>query len=134
MAITLAYNGTTANLGDRFVWADEFSWSPVEQVTEPGTTGALMVHVGARSAGRPITLDGTDTCWISRSLCSTLAAWAALPGITLTLTLRGVARQVIFDHERGGFEATSLWLIADGQEHADQEFRPTLRFLTTNGV
>lgn len=52
MSITLTYLGTTAQLGDRLIWSDEFAWSPVEQVTEPGTTGALMVHVGVRSAGR----------------------------------------------------------------------------------
>lgn len=134
MAITLTYNGTTANLGNRLVWTDEFTWSPVEQVTEGGTTGALLVHVGARTAGRPITLEGADTCWFSRNLCSSLKAWADLPGITLTLVLRGVARQVIFDHERGGFEAVPLYLLADGEEHAEQDFRPTLRFLTTNSV
>ncbi len=135
MAITLTYNGTTAHLPDQLVWTDEFTWSPVEQATEPGTTGALLVHVGARSAGRPIELDGVETrAWITRTLCSTLAAWAALPGIELTLVLRGVSRKVIFDHERGGFEATSLWPIANGQEWADQDFLPTLRFLTTDSV
>lgn len=134
MAITLTYNGTTANLGDRLLWTDEFAWSPVEQVTEPGTTGALQVHVGVREAGRPITLEGTETTWFTRSLCSTLAAWAALPGITLTLVLRGVARQVMFDHERGGFEANPLHRLADGEEHADQDYLPVLRFLTTDSV
>jgi hypothetical protein len=134
MAITLTYNGTTANLGDRLVWTDEFAWSPVEQVTEDGTTGALLVHLGVRQAGRPITLDGADTCWFSRALCATLGAWAALPGIPLTLVLRGVSREVIFDHERGGFEASPLDLLADGEEYPEQDFRPTLRFLTTDSV
>lgn len=134
MAITLTYGGTTAHLGDRLVWTDEFEWSPVEQVTEPGTTGALLVHVGVREAGRPITLDGSETAWFSRSLCSSLQAWAALPGITLTLVLRGVARQVIFDHERGGFEAEAVDQLSENEIYPEQVMRPVLRFLTTDSV
>lgn len=135
MSITLTYNGTTANLGDRLLWPDEFGWSPVAQVTEPGTKGALLVHVGVRQAGKPITLEGTESrAWFSRALCASLEAWAALPGIKLTLVLRGVSRLVMFDHEKGGFEAVSIWRLADGQETPEQVFLPTLRFITTDGV
>lgn len=131
MAITLTYNGTTAQLGDRLLWTDEFGPSLVEQVTGPSTNGKLMVHVGVRSGGLPITLEGTETnAWITRALCSSLQAWANVPDIVLTLVLRGVARQVIWDRERGGFEATSVWRIADGHETPEQVFLPTLRFLT----
>ncbi len=130
MAITLTYNGTTAQLGERLLWVDEFAWSPVVQVTEPGTTGRLMAHVGVRVGGRPITLEGqASRAWVSRALAASLQAWAALPGITLTLVLRGLPRQVIFDHERGGFEAEALWRIADGQHTPDLAYLPTLRFL-----
>ena len=73
MSITLTYNVTTADLGDRLIWSDEFAWSPVAQVTEPGTTGALLVHVGVRSAGRPITLDGNESrSWMTRNLVASL--------------------------------------------------------------
>lgn len=133
MSITLTYNGTTAHLSDRLIWEDEFGPSPVEQVIEPGTTGSLLVHVGLWQAGRRITLDGVDSnAWITRALCSSLQAWAALPGITLTLVLRGVARQVMFDHENGGFEATPVWRLMDGQESPTQVFRPIFRFITTD--
>ena len=135
MSITLTYNGTTAHFGDRLQWTDEFGWSPVAQATQPGTTGALMVHVGVRQAGRPITLDGNESrTWFTRSLCASLEAWAALPGIKFTLVLRGVSREVMFDHERVGFEAKPIWRLADGQETPEQVFLPTLRFITTNGV
>lgn len=131
MAITLTYNGTTANLGDRLIWTNEFGWSPVEQVTEPSTNGKLIVHVGVREAGRPIELDGQESrAWFTRSLCASLEAWKALPGAVMTLVLRGVSRQVIFDQEQGGFEAQAIWLTADGEEAPDQVFLPTLRFLT----
>ena len=129
--ITLTYNGTTAQLSDRLLWPDEFRSSPVVQVTEPGTTGALLVHQGVRLAGRPITLDGVESkAWITRALCASLQAWSDLPGITLTLVLRGVSRLVIFDHEQVGFEATPVWRIADGEETPEQVFLPTFRFLT----
>lgn len=131
MAITLTYNGTTAHLSDRLAWVDEFDWSPVVQATAPSTTGALLVDVGVLQAGRPITLQGTDTqAWLTRALCATLQAWAALPAITLTLTLRGTPRQVIFDHARKGFEARPLWQLQDGEQGAANDvYLPTLRFL-----
>ncbi len=130
MAITLTYNGTTADLGDRLQWSDEFDWSPVEQRTEYTTTGALLIEEGTKQAGRPITLQGTETAaWISRALCDTLAGWAALPGITLTLTLRGVARTVAFAHAQKGFEAKPIWRLADGEITPELLYLPTLRFM-----
>lgn len=83
--ITLTYNGTTAHISDRLQWTDEFGWSPVDQATAYSTTGALLVDVALKQSGRPITLVGTDTAaWITRALCTTLQAWAKLPGIGST--------------------------------------------------
>jgi len=130
MTILLTYAGTTAALTDRLQWTDEYDWSPVEQATEYSTTGALLVDVAVKTAGRPITLDGVEAqAWISRALCDTLQAWAALPGITLTLTLRGVARPVIFDQAKKGFTAQPLWKLLDGEEAPEQIYLPTFRFL-----
>ncbi len=130
MSITLTYNGTTATLSDRLHWADEFDWSPVEQETAYSTTGALLVDVAVKQGGQPITLEGTDTnAWISRALCSTLQAWAALPGIQLDLVLRGVTHQVIFDHANGGFSAQPIWKLLDGEITPELFYRPTFRFL-----
>ena len=130
MSITLTYNGTTATLSDRLQWADEFDWSPVEQATAYSTTGRLLVDVSLKQAGQPITLEGTDTnAWISRALCSTLQAWAALPGIQLGLVLRGQAHQVIFDHAKGGFSAQPVWKLLDGEITPELFYRPTFRFL-----
>ena len=130
MSITLTYNGTTAHLSDRLHWADEFDWSPVEQATAYSTTGALLVDVAVKLAGQPITLDGTDTnAWISRALCSTLQAWAALPGIQLDLVLRGETHQVIFDHGKGGFSAQPIWKLLDGEITPELMYRPTFKFL-----
>ena len=130
MSITLTYSGTTATLSDRLHWADEFDWSPVEQETAYSTTGALLVDVAVKQGGQPITLEGTDTnAWISRALCSTLQAWAALPGIQLDLVLRGVTHQVMFDHAKGGFSAQPIWKLLDGEITPELFYRPTFRFL-----
>ena len=130
MSITLTYNGTTATLSDRLHWADEFDWSPVEQATAYSTTGAFLVDVSLKQAGQPITLEGTDTnAWISRALCSTLQAWAALPGIRLDLVLRGETHQVIFDHGKGGFSAQPIWKLLDGEITPELMYRPTFKFL-----
>ena len=128
--ITLTYNGTTATLSDRLQWTDEFDWSPVEQATAYSITGALLVDVAVKQSGQPITLEGTDTnAWITRALCSTLQAWAALPGIELALVLRGTTHAVIFDHAQGGFAAQPIWRLADGEITPELFYRPTFRFL-----
>ena len=130
MSITLSHDGTTLALSDRLAWTDEFAWSPVEQSTEYSTTGALLIDVSTKLAGRPITLEGKETAtWVSRALCSTLQAWAALPGAEFDLVVRGVTRTVMFDHAKGGFEATPIWKLADGEESPDQLFLPTFRFI-----
>lgn len=129
-AITLTYNGTTVVLSDRLQWADEFDWSPVDQTTAWSTRGALLVDVAAKLAGRPITLQGTETAaLIPRTLCSTLQAWANLPGIVLTLTLRGVARQVMFDHAQKGFSAQPIWKLIDGEVTDELAYFPTFRLI-----
>ena len=130
MSITLTYNGTTAHLSDRLQWADEFDWSPVEQATAYSTTGRLLVDVSLKQAGQPITLEGADTnAWISRALCSTLQAWAALPGAQFDLVLRSETHQVIFDHGKGGFSAQPIWKLLDGEITPELFYRPTFRFL-----
>lgn len=130
MSITLTYGGTTVELSDRLQWTDEYDWGPVEQAAAYSTEGALLLDVSEKLAGRPIALDGVESqAWLPRSLCDQLAAWAALPGIVLTLVLRGVSRQVIFDHEQGGFRAQPIWRLLDGEITSELLYRPTLRFL-----
>ena len=130
MSITLTYNGTTATLSDRLQWVDEFAWSPVEQATAYSTTGALLVDVAVKQSGQPITLEGTDTnAWISRALCDTLKAWAALPGAQFDLVLRSETHQVFFDHGKGGFSAQPIWKLLDGEITPELFYRPTFRFL-----
>ena len=130
MSITLTYNGTTAHLSDRLQWTNEYDWSPVDQATGYSTRGALLVDVALKLAGQPITLDGTSTnTWISRALCDTLKAWAALPGAQFDLVLRGITHPVIFDHAQGGFSAQPIWKLLDGEITPELCYRPTFKFL-----
>ena len=128
--ITLTYGASTVALTDRLVWSDEHSWSPVQQATAWSTTGALLVDVAVKQAGRPITLDGNAlSAWMSRAVANTLAAWAAIPGAQFALVLRGAGRPVIFNHADGGFEATALWDLVDGEQYAEEKLVPVLRFI-----
>lgn len=130
MSISLTYGATIIDISDRLDWTDEFEWSPVEQASDYGTTGALLVDVAIRKAGRPITLVGTATAaWLKRSTCVILQAWAALPGAQFDLVLRGTTRRVIFDHAQGGFSAQPIWKLLDGEITADLVYLPTFRFL-----
>ena len=53
-----------------------------------------------------------------------------LPAPTqLTLTLRGVARTVMFDHANKGFVAAPIWKLLDGEITPELLYLPTLRFL-----
>ena len=130
MSITLTYNGTTAHLSDRLQWTNEYDWSPVDQATTYSTRGALLVDVALKLAGQPITLDGVEAnAWVSRAMCSTLQAWAALPGTQFGLVLRGITHQVIFDHAQGGFSARPIWKLLDGEITPELLYIPTFRFL-----
>jgi hypothetical protein len=103
MSITLTDNTTTLTLHPDLYWNDEATWQPVEQRVERTITGALIVSVATRQAGRPITLQPEDdsSAWVSRAVVDQLRNWAAVPGQELTLTLRGTARTVMFRHHDG---------------------------------
>jgi hypothetical protein len=58
-------------------WDDEFAWSPVQQAEEFSTTGALLLDISVKQAGRPMTLVGTEHLgWITRATLLQLQALA----------------------------------------------------------
>lgn len=88
MAITLGAIALPAGL----VWSDEHAWSPVAQSEEYGLTGALVLDIGTRLAGRPITLVGQSdggfhTAWITRANLITLRTALIVANASWTLTL-----------------------------------------------
>ena len=124
--ITLARAGEVLTLSDRLLWTDEYAWTPVVTAQKWGTHGALIVHVGKRKAGRPITLDGRDSrAWIERTQCDQLNAWAALPGAEFSLVVRGQARTVLFLE----FTADPVWRLEDGEIDNQTVYVPLFKFL-----
>ena len=88
MAITLG----ALTLPDGLAWSDEFAWTATAQATDYSITGALLVQVSTRQAGRPITLIGqssgnSHTAWISRADLLTLRALLETAGAEHLLTL-----------------------------------------------
>ncbi len=83
-------------------WQDETDWTPVQQTTEYSTTGALLIDLATKQAGRPITLVGDEqTAWITRATALALMAMAANPGKEMTLILHDRSFQVMFRHSDG---------------------------------
>lgn len=123
MAITLTDGTTPITLRDDALWADEFGWQGVAQQAEYSLTGALIVETSTMQAGRPITLTGADDrAWISYADLQRLQTWAATPGQQLTLTLRGVARAVVFDLRNGSPISAAPVLTVDNPPAADTPY------------
>ena len=75
-------------LPDDLHWTDEHQWSPVARSSEDySLTGALLVEVSLKLAGRPITLSGGTDRWISTTTLAALQALNADPLWQGTLTL-----------------------------------------------
>ena len=132
MSINLTVGATSVALHPDLLWVDEFDWHPVEQSVERSVRGALIVQVNARLAGRPITLEPADddSAWMTRSVVEQLRNWAAVPGQSMTLTIRGADRTVMFRHQDGAaFEAEPVVHFSDAQ--ATDYYRCTLRLVET---
>ena len=131
MSVTLADSGTTLTLNPDLYWSDENNWSPVRQGVAPSITGVPIVQVAAMVNGRPITLEPEDdeAAWMTLTDVTALRNWAAVPGKTMTLTLRGVARTVIFRHQDGGFEARPVLQYRDGHELPADFYLCTVRLM-----
>lgn len=131
MSLTLADSGTTLTLNPDLYWSDENNWSPVRQVVDPSVTGVPIVQAAAMVKGRSITLEPEDdeAAWMTLADVTALRNWAAVPGKTMTLTLRGVARTVIFRHQDGGFEARPVIQFRDGHELPADFYLCTIRLM-----
>lgn len=115
MTISLTVGATTLNLNPDLLWADEFAWNPVEQTVQRTITGAQIVSVATRLSGREITLQPEDdsSAWVPHAQVEQLRQWAAGPGQVLSLTLRGLARDVVFRHQDGAMAATPVQHLSD---------------------
>ena len=129
MTVTLSDGTTTLTLDPDLDWSDEYAWSPVVQNSSYSLTGALIVQVSTRQAGRPITLAGADDRgWMDGTVIAQLQAWAAVAGKTLTLTLRGVAYSVMLRHQDApAVEATPV--VGYSDPNSNDWYVATLKFM-----
>ena len=128
MTITLANGGTSLSLPVDMQWIDEFDWTAVQETRGYSIAGALLSDRRLKLAGRPITLQASvDYAWSTRSVATTLLAWAQTLNPPLVLTLRGVDYDVSFDYSRP-IQVTPVVDYADPLPTDDCFF--TLRLLT----
>lgn len=70
------------------LWVDEFSWAAAQRSVERSITGAQIIDVALKVAGRPITLQGAqDQGWIRRATLLAVRALADTPDGQYPLTL-----------------------------------------------
>lgn len=68
----------TVQIPRGMLWVDEFNWVPVEKTAEYSTTGALLLDVGTKLAGQPITLQAVENQgWFRRGPLQELLALAS---------------------------------------------------------
>lgn len=132
--IQLSDGTTSLTLDPDLYWSDEFDWSPVQQNVEFGITGAQIIDLGVKQAGRPITLrpDADDAAWLPRSTLVQLRIWEALPEQVFSLSLRGQSYSVVFNRSQGApVEARPVVFVAGALPgELGDWYLATLRFMT----
>ena len=78
-------NNATLELPADMRWRDEFDWQALAQSSvQYSLGGSAIIQQGTMLAGRPITLGG-EWIWLDRATLTTLAAWADVPELEMTL-------------------------------------------------
>lgn len=98
MALTLFDGTDTIVLPESLEWVDEYEWSDVKQDIQATIGGGLVISESVVSAGRPITLVGGDSVWISKTTLDELMVLVNIADKVYTLTLPDARTfQVVFD-------------------------------------
>lgn len=128
--ITITDGTTTLTLPEDLRWTDEYTWSAVEQSVGYTLGGSLVVEIGTRLAGRPVTLAAeADRAWITKTVLDQLYAWAGVAGKTLTLTLADArVMSVMYRHHDGAIQAEPVMFAVPAQP--GDFYIVTLRFMT----
>ena len=83
--LTRKDNNATLELPADMRWRDEFDWQALAQSSvQYSLGGSAIIQQGTMLAGRPVTLGG-EWIWLDRATLTTLAAWADVPELELTL-------------------------------------------------
>ena len=84
--LTRKDNNATLELPADMRWRDEFDWQALAQSSvQYSLGGSAIIQQGTMLAGRPVTLTG-EWIWLDRATLTTLAAWADVPELEMTLT------------------------------------------------
>ena len=102
----------TAELPDDLAWIDRYGWQSMQVSVEYSLTGAAIIQMSEKLAGRPITLQGADDrAWATREMADTLKAMQAT-GDEYALSVRGESYTVIIE----SVDAAPLWDCADDSD------------------
>ena len=83
--LTRKDNNATLELPADMRWRDEFEWQALAQsAVQYSLGGSAIIQQGTMLAGRPVTLGG-EWIWLDRATLTTLAAWADVPELEMTL-------------------------------------------------
>ena len=83
--LTRKDNNATLELPADMRWRDEFDWQALAQSSvQYSLGGSAIIQQGTMLAGRPVTLGG-EWIWLDRATLTTLAAWADVPELEMTL-------------------------------------------------
>ena len=83
--LTRKDNNATLELPGDMRWRDEFDWQALAQSqVQYSLGGSAIIQQGTMLAGRPVTLGG-EWIWLDRATLTTLAAWADVPELEMTL-------------------------------------------------
>lgn len=129
MTISITDGTISVDLPEDMFWVDQHSWTPVEQSVATSITGAAIVDIGVRTAGRPITLVSDEAhAWMTYAVVTQLKTWADSPGKQLTLSLRNANFTVMFRHqEKPAVDVSSV--IDYSTPDAQDWFFGTLKFM-----
>ena len=110
-------------------WTDEFDWQALAQSNvQYSLGGAAIIQQGMMLAGRPITLGG-DWVWLARATLATLAIWADVPELEMTLTTPdGRSLNVTFRTHDGALQASPVRWMHD--EDDDAWYHAEIRLMT----
>jgi hypothetical protein len=130
MAASITLGATTLQLPPDITWPDEFDWTATQATRRYSMGGALLVNLGTKLAGRPITLASLpQRAWATRAVATTLRTWSDTPGAQMTLALRGATYAVMFSPDGTPVQSTPVFEYPDP---LPQDFvRLTLRLITT---
>ena len=112
------------------LWDNEFNQNKINQTIQHTLSGSVVVYSGKKLNGYPISLSsGENYGWLKRSVVEQISALTEDINLVMTLNIRGVNKQVMFDNSKGdGFEATPLFPLVNPT--ADAYYRVKINLIS----